>query len=250
MSTLTPETFRALVNQIVTRRFFLTSEEGSLLRREDRKTYNEYFSVYYDVELSELLQVLLLQGNRLDADGPIARRLLQRLKMLIQDLDAFRVTRWKWTPGEPALEDRLSSTSTRRPAQLISSSSSQRSLTRYKPEEPYWLRQEVSVSAEVNLQSFWNYFSFTTTLSLPVLWMTLRIAYRQVTDIWPLLNSSRWHLSGLRRPLRIVWSKNQFHFFKNFVPIPTIRNDISTNAQTLKHNINNVCNLIKLKQAI
>ncbi len=29
-----------------------------------------------------------------------------------------------------------------------------------------------------------------------------------------------------------------------------IRNDISTNAQTLKHNINNVCNLIKLKQAI
>ncbi len=30
----------------------------------------------------------------------------------------------------------------------------------------------------------------------------------------------------------------------------TIRNDISTNAQTLKHNINNVCNLIKLKQAI
>jgi hypothetical protein len=30
----------------------------------------------------------------------------------------------------------------------------------------------------------------------------------------------------------------------------SIRNDISTNAQTLKHNINNVCNLIKLKQAI
>jgi hypothetical protein len=29
-----------------------------------------------------------------------------------------------------------------------------------------------------------------------------------------------------------------------------IRNDISTNAQTSKHNINNVCNLIKLKQAI
>ena len=93
MSTLTPETFRFLVDQIVTRRFFLTSEEGSSLRRDDRKTYNEYFSVYYDVELSELLQVLLLQGNRLDADGPIARRLLQRLKTLIQDLDAFRVTR-------------------------------------------------------------------------------------------------------------------------------------------------------------
>ncbi len=30
----------------------------------------------------------------------------------------------------------------------------------------------------------------------------------------------------------------------------SIRDDISTNAQTLKHNINNVCNLIKLKQAI
>ena len=93
MSTLTPEMFRALVDQIVTRRFFLTSEEGSSLRREDRKTYNKYFSVYYDVELSELLQVLRLQGNRLDADGPIARRLLQRLKTLIQDLDAFRATR-------------------------------------------------------------------------------------------------------------------------------------------------------------
>jgi hypothetical protein len=77
MSTLTPETFRALVNQIVTRRFFLTSEEGSSLHREDRKTYNEYFSVYYDVKLSELLQLLLPQGNRLDADGPIVRRLLQ-----------------------------------------------------------------------------------------------------------------------------------------------------------------------------
>ena len=58
MSTLTPETFRALVDQIVNRRFFLTSEEGSSLRREDRKTYNEYFSVYYDVELSELLQAI------------------------------------------------------------------------------------------------------------------------------------------------------------------------------------------------
>jgi hypothetical protein len=79
MSTLTPETFRALIDQIVTRRFFLTSEGGSSLHPEDRKTYNEYFSVYYDVELSELLQLLLLQGNRLDADGPIARRLLQRL---------------------------------------------------------------------------------------------------------------------------------------------------------------------------
>jgi hypothetical protein len=93
MSTLTPETFRALVDQIVARRFFLTSEGGNSLHREDRKTYNEYFSIYYDVELSELLQLLLLQGNRLDADGPIARRLLQRLKMLIQDLDAFRSTR-------------------------------------------------------------------------------------------------------------------------------------------------------------
>jgi len=49
MSTLTPETFRFLVDQIVTRRFFLTSEEGSSLRREDRKTYNEYFSVYYNI---------------------------------------------------------------------------------------------------------------------------------------------------------------------------------------------------------
>ena len=75
MSTLTPETFRFLVDQIVTRRFFLTSEEGSSLRREDRKTYNEYFSVYYDVELSELLQVLLLQGNRLDADGPHSEKI-------------------------------------------------------------------------------------------------------------------------------------------------------------------------------
>ena len=36
----------------------------------------------------------------------------------------------------------------------------------------------------------------------------------------------------------------------NVVKEPLIRNDISTNAQTLKHNINNVCNLIKLKQAI
>jgi len=93
MSTLTPETFRALVDQIVTRRFFLTSEGGSSLHREDRKTYNKYFSVYYDVELSELLQLLLLQGNRLDADGPKARRLLQQLKTLIQDLGAFRTTR-------------------------------------------------------------------------------------------------------------------------------------------------------------
>jgi hypothetical protein len=93
MSTPTPEMFRALIDQIITRRFFLTSEGGSSLRREDRKTYNEYFSVYYDVELSELLQLLLLQGNRLDTDGPIARRLLQRLKTLIQDLDAFRTTR-------------------------------------------------------------------------------------------------------------------------------------------------------------
>jgi hypothetical protein len=63
MSTLTPETFRALVYQIISRRFFLTSEEGSSLRREDRKTYNEYFSIYYDVKLLELLQLLLLQGN-------------------------------------------------------------------------------------------------------------------------------------------------------------------------------------------
>jgi len=93
MSTLTPETFRALVDQIVTRRFFLTSEVGSSLRREDRKMYNEYFSVYYDVKLSELLHFLLLQGNRLDVEGPIARRLLQWLKTLIQDLDAFRSTR-------------------------------------------------------------------------------------------------------------------------------------------------------------
>jgi hypothetical protein len=91
MSTLT--TFKALVDQIVTRRFFLTSEGGSSVHQEDRKTYNKYFSVYYDVKLSELLQLLLLQGNRLDADGPIARILLQRLKMLIQDLDAFRSTR-------------------------------------------------------------------------------------------------------------------------------------------------------------
>jgi hypothetical protein len=67
--------------------------EGSSLRREDRKMYNEYFSVYYNVELSELLQILLLQSNRHDADGPIARRLLQQLKTLIQDLDAFRATR-------------------------------------------------------------------------------------------------------------------------------------------------------------
>jgi hypothetical protein len=29
MSTLTPETFRALIDQIVTRRFFLTLEGGS-----------------------------------------------------------------------------------------------------------------------------------------------------------------------------------------------------------------------------
>jgi hypothetical protein len=63
MSALTLETFKALVNQIVNRRFFLTFEEESLLCREDRKTYNEYFSVYYDVELSELLHLLLLQGN-------------------------------------------------------------------------------------------------------------------------------------------------------------------------------------------
>jgi hypothetical protein len=87
------ETFKALVDQIVSRRFFLSSEEGSALRREDRKTYNEYFSVYYDIELSDLLNLLLLQGNRLDIDGPIARRLLQRLKLLIQDLDSFRSTR-------------------------------------------------------------------------------------------------------------------------------------------------------------
>jgi len=93
MSTLTPEMFRALVDQIISRRFFLTSEEGSSLRREDRKTYNEYFSIYYDVKLLELLQLLLLQVNRLNTEGPIARRLLQRLKMLIQDLYAFRSTR-------------------------------------------------------------------------------------------------------------------------------------------------------------
>jgi len=68
MSALTLETFKALVNQIVNRRFFLTFEEESLLCREDRKTYNEYFSVYYDVELSELLHLLLLQGNRLNAE--------------------------------------------------------------------------------------------------------------------------------------------------------------------------------------
>ena len=68
MSALTLETFKALVNQIVNRRFFLTFEEGSLLCREDRKTYNEYFSIYYDVELSELLHLLLLQGNRLNAE--------------------------------------------------------------------------------------------------------------------------------------------------------------------------------------
>jgi hypothetical protein len=55
--------------------------------------YNKYFSVYYDIELLELLQLLLLQGNRLDAEGPVVRRLLQRLKMLIQELDAFRSTR-------------------------------------------------------------------------------------------------------------------------------------------------------------
>jgi hypothetical protein len=93
MSTLTPEKFRALINQIVSRRFFLTSEEGSSLRREDRKMHNKFFSVYYDIELLELLQLLLLQGNRLDAEGPVVRRLLQRLKMLIQELDAFRSTR-------------------------------------------------------------------------------------------------------------------------------------------------------------
>jgi hypothetical protein len=89
---LTPEKFRALVDQIVSRRFFLTSEGGNSLCQEDRKTYNKYFSVYYYVELSELLQLLLLQGNRLDTKVPIARRLLQRLKTLIQDLDAFRST--------------------------------------------------------------------------------------------------------------------------------------------------------------
>ena len=92
MSALTLETFKALVDQIVNRRFFLTSEEGSILSPEDKKTYNEYFSVYYDVKLSELLHLLLLQGNRLDIEGPIARQLLQRLKTLIQDLDAFRST--------------------------------------------------------------------------------------------------------------------------------------------------------------
>ena len=92
MSALTLETFKALVDQIVNRRFFLTSEEGSIFRREDRKTYNEYFSVYYDVELPELLYLLLIQGNQLDVEGPIARRLLQWLKTLIQDLDAFRST--------------------------------------------------------------------------------------------------------------------------------------------------------------
>ena len=63
MSVLTLETFKALVNQIVNRRFFLTFEEESLLCQEDRKTYNNYFSVYYDVELSELLHLLLLLGN-------------------------------------------------------------------------------------------------------------------------------------------------------------------------------------------
>jgi len=93
MSALTLETFKALVDQIVNRRFFLTSEEGSILCGEDRKTYNEYFSVYYDVLLSDLLHLLLLQGNQLDIEGPIARQLLQRLKTLIQDLDAFRSTR-------------------------------------------------------------------------------------------------------------------------------------------------------------
>jgi hypothetical protein len=93
MSTLMPEMFKALIDQIVSRRFFLSSEEGSTLRREDRKMYNEYFSVYYNIELSDLLNLLLLQGNQLDVDGPIARRLLQRLKLLIQDLDSFRSTR-------------------------------------------------------------------------------------------------------------------------------------------------------------
>jgi hypothetical protein len=68
MSALTLETFKALVNQIVNRRFFLTFEEESLLCQEDRKTYNKYFSVYYDVELSELLHLLLLQGNQLNAE--------------------------------------------------------------------------------------------------------------------------------------------------------------------------------------
>ena len=68
MSAVTLETFKALVNQIVNRRFFLTFEEESLLCREDRKTYNEYFSVYYDVELSEFLHLLQLQGNRLNAE--------------------------------------------------------------------------------------------------------------------------------------------------------------------------------------
>jgi hypothetical protein len=88
-----PEMFKALIDQIVSRRFFLSSEEGSALRREDRKTYNEYFSVYYDIELSDPLNLLLLQGNWLNMDGPIPRRLLQRLKLLIQDLDSFRSTR-------------------------------------------------------------------------------------------------------------------------------------------------------------
>jgi len=51
MSTLTPETFRALVDHIVSRRFFLTSEEGSSFCRQDRKMYNKYFSIHYNVEL-------------------------------------------------------------------------------------------------------------------------------------------------------------------------------------------------------
>jgi hypothetical protein len=41
-----------------------------------------------------------------------------------------------------------------------------------------------------------------------------------------------------------------FNFTTVFNTKQAIRNDIYTNAQTLKHNINNVCKLIKLKQAI
>jgi hypothetical protein len=41
-----------------------------------------------------------------------------------------------------------------------------------------------------------------------------------------------------------------FNFTTVFNTKQAIRNDIYTNAQTLRHNINNVCKLIKLKQAI
>jgi len=85
MSTLTPATFKMLVNQLDNRSYFLTSEEGSsTLLQTNLRLYNKYFAV----ELSELLNILILQFTQVI----IARRLWQPLKSVIQDLAAFSKT--------------------------------------------------------------------------------------------------------------------------------------------------------------